>query len=193
MKILIADDDPVSRMVLVAALRDLGHEIVCAEDGEDAWYRYHNECPRIVVTDWMMPKLDGPGLCRKIRAERRLRYTYLIMLTAHGGRERFLEGMNAGADDFLTKPVDIGVLHGRIRVAERVLRLQSEATELEGLLPMCTYCKRIREDGGDDWQPIDRYVSARTETSFAHDLCPECAESFREGASAGVPPERRRP
>ncbi len=192
MKILIADDDPVSRMVLSTALRDLGHEIVCAEEGADAWYRYRSEFPRIVVTDWMMPKLDGPGLCRKIRADHRLRYTYLIMLTALGGRERFLEGMNAGADDFLTKPVDINILHARIRVAERVLRLQSEASELEGLLPICTYCKRIR-DGREDWQPIDRYVAARTETSFAHDLCPECSGTDRTGAPAGAPPGEARP
>src|SRR5512143_2234917 len=160
-------------MVLGTALKDLGHEVFSAENGEDAWYLYVSESPRIVVTDWMMPKLDGLELCRKIRGDRRLRYTYLVMLTALEGRERFLEGMNAGADDFLTKPVDIEALHARLRVAERIVRLQSEASELEGLLPICTYCKRIR-DGADDWQPIDRYVAARTETSFAHDLCPEC-------------------
>ncbi len=186
MKILIADDDPVSRKVLGTAIRDLGHEIVYAEEGEDAWYGYCNESPRIVVTDWMMPKLDGPGLCRKIRADHRLRYTYIIMLTALSGRDRFLEGMNAGADDFLTKPVDIDVLRARIRVAERVLRLQSEASELEGLLPICTYCKRIR-DGGDEWRPIDEYVAARTETSFAHDLCPQCGGKGGGGDPADPP------
>ncbi len=161
-------------MVLSTALRDLGHEVLSAEDGEDAWYHYLRESPRVVITDWMMPKLTGPDLCRKIRGDRRLRYTYLIMLTALGGRESFLEGMNAGADDFLTKPVDIDILHARVRVAERVIRLQSEASELEGLLPICTYCKRIRDDG-DTWQPIEQYVAARTETLFTQDLCPGCA------------------
>lgn len=171
-------------MVLSTALTDLGHEVLSAEDGEDAWYSFHRAAPRIVITDWMMPKLNGLDLCRKIRADRRLRYTYLIMLTALGGRESFLEGMNAGADDFLTKPVDIDILHARVRVAERVVRLQAEVNDLEGLLPICTYCKRIRVDG-DAWQAIDQYVGERTETSFSHDLCPECRgdtpSTLREG------------
>jgi len=160
-------------MVLGAALKDLGHEVLSAEDGQEAWYRYVSENPRIVITDWMMPKLTGLDLCRKIRGDRRLVYTYCIMLTALGGRESFLEGMNAGADDFLTKPVDINILHARVRVAERVIKLQSEANKLEGLLPICTYCKRIRDER-EGWQSVDEYVSARTETSFAQSLCPEC-------------------
>jgi DNA-binding response OmpR family regulator len=171
-------------MVLTTALKDLGHDVLSAEDGQDAWYGYINESPRIVITDWMMPKVNGLELCRKIRADRRLRYTYCIMLTALGGRESFLEGMEAGADDFLTKPVDINVLHARVRVAERVIRLQSEASELEGLLPICTYCKQIRDDG-DSWHPIEQFVAARTETSFTQDLCPDCTG----GAANGGPPE----
>lgn len=177
-------------MVLSTALKDLGHEVLSAEDGQDAWYCYIHDSPRIVITDWMMPKLNGPDLCRKIRADGRLRYTYLIVLTALGGRESFLEGMNAGADDFLTKPVDIDVLHARVRVAERVVRLQAEASELEGLLPICAYCKRIR-DGADTWQPIDTYVAARTETSFAQDLCPECGGKVSGGGSPYTSPEGR--
>jgi sigma-B regulation protein RsbU (phosphoserine phosphatase) len=175
-------------MVLSTALKDLGHEVLSAEDGEDAWYQYAQAKPRIVITDWMMPKVNGLDLCRKIRSDRRLRYTYLIMLTALGGRESFLEGMNAGADDFLTKPVDINILHARVRVAERVISLQSEASDLEGLLPICTYCKRIR-DGGNSWQPIEHFVAERTETSFSQDLCPECSEKERKGRPAGGPPK----
>ncbi len=174
-------------MVLSTALTELGHEVLSAENGEEAWYEYRRESPRVVITDWMMPKVTGPDLCRKIRADRRLRYTYCIMLTALGGRESFLEGMNAGADDFLTKPVDIDILHARVRVAERVIRLQSEASELEGLLPICTYCKRIR-DSGETWQPIEQYVAARTDTLFTQDLCPDCAGG---GSDHGIPNESR--
>ncbi len=180
----------VSRMVLGTALKDLGHEVFSAEDGEDAWYQYVHETPRIVITDWMMPKLSGLDLCRKIRADRRLRYTYLIILTALGGRESFLEGMNAGADDFLTKPVDIEILHARVRVAERVVRLQSEASELEGLLPICTYCKRIRAEG-EAWQPIEQYVAERTDTSFTQNFCPECMAKSGSGESPDIPPEEK--
>jgi sigma-B regulation protein RsbU (phosphoserine phosphatase) len=174
-------------MVLSTALKDLGHDVLSAEDGQDAWYQYAQAKPRIVITDWMMPKLNGLDLCRKLRSDRRLRYTYIIMLTALGGRESFLEGMNAGADDFLTKPVDINILSARVRVAERVVSLQTEASELEGLLPICTYCKRIR-DGQDSWQPIEDYIAQRTETSFSQDLCPECSAKERNGLRPGGPP-----
>jgi DNA-binding response OmpR family regulator len=121
----------------------------------------------------MMPQMTGLDLCRKIRSEHRLHYTYVIMITALGGRENYIEGMNAGADDFVTKPVDPGGLRARLRVAERILDLQAEARRLEGLLPVCMYCKNIR-DAGQQWQPLEEYVGRNADMSFAHDLCPDC-------------------
>jgi DNA-binding response OmpR family regulator len=173
MKILIAEDDPVSSIALVAKLRKLGHEVVVTKNGRDAWYAYRTSSPQIVITDWMMPLVDGPDLCRMIRADARIQYTYIIMLTASAGKENYLEGMNAGADDFVTKPFDLEGLKARLRVAERVLNLQSTVDQLEGLLPICSYCKKIR-DSNNDWQPVEEYVENRTDTSFEHALCPDC-------------------
>ncbi len=174
MKVLIAEDDPVSSLVLTAKLKKLGHEVIVTGNGRDAWYAYRTSAPQIVITDWMMPVVDGPDLCRMIRADARVQYTYIIMLTASERKEDYLVGMNAGADDFVTKPFDLEGLKARLRVAERVLNLQSAVDQLEGLLPICSYCKKIRDEH-DVWHPVEDYVEHRTDTSFEHALCPECA------------------
>jgi DNA-binding response OmpR family regulator len=173
MKILVAEDDSVSCSVLATRLRKLGHVVSTAENGKEAWFTYARMRPRLVITDWMMPEVDGLELTRRIRAEQRPRYTYIIMLTAMGGKEGYLEGMQAGADDFLTKPVDADTLNARLRVAERLLGLQEQVTQMEDLLPICAYCKRIR-DGREEWQNLEQYVGERTEASFQSELCPDC-------------------
>jgi phosphoserine phosphatase RsbU/P len=176
MKILVAEDDKVSRLVLTTGLRKLGHEVVDVEDGQEAWRVFQQSQIHLVITDWMMPNMDGPQLCRLIRGIQDSKYTYIILLTALGGKESYLEGMNAGADDFITKPFDIDELNARLRVAERILRLQDEVKQLEGLLPICAYCKRIRSDD-DSWQAIEVYITKQTDASFSHGVCPECFES----------------
>ena len=173
MKILVVEDDKVSNMVLCTKLKKLGHDVLSSDNGRDGWYVYLRENPKIIITDWMMPVIDGLELCRMVRADRRLRYTYIIMVTALAGKDKFIEGMNAGADDFITKPVDQNTLKARLRVAERLVNLQSEANELEGLLPICTYCKKIKDDN-DSWRPVEQYVAQRTDTSFASEVCPDC-------------------
>jgi DNA-binding response OmpR family regulator len=173
MKILIAEDDVVSRRLLESVLAKLGYEVVSTENGRDAWTTFLVETPRILITDWMMPYVDGPELCRNIRGDQRFRYTYIIMLTALAGRKFYLEGMNAGADDFLNKPFDMEELSVRLKAAERILDLQAEVSILNGLLPTCSFCKSIRDES-NQWQPLEEYVASRTTTSFSHTLCPEC-------------------
>ena len=173
MKILVVDDDKVIGVFMTAALTELGHEPVLARDGQEAWEIYQTSTPDIVITDWMMPKIDGLELVRMIRADARHRYTYVILLTALGGKGSYLEGMRAGADDFITKPHDIDTLAARLRVAERILGLTVHVARLEGLLPICSYCKKIR-DQQDRWQPLEQYVVERTDARFSHGICPEC-------------------
>ena len=173
MRILVAEDDAVCRTIIEKEIRRFGHEPVPAEDGNIAWGRYRMEHFQVVVTDWFMPGVDGLEFCRRIRADLRPRYTYVIVLTAVTTREGYLEGMRAGADDFLVKPLDAAQLGARLMVAERVLALQTELRTLEGLLPICSYCKRIRE-GKDYWQQVEAYIAARTEARFSHSICPDC-------------------
>lgn len=126
MRILVAEDDRVMRLVLETRLRKMGHTVVVAEDGESAWEIYRDTSPNLVITDWMMPRLTGPELCMRIRNNQSGHYTFVILLTALAERFNYVEGMKAGADDFLTKPVDMEELNARLRVAERILALQTE-------------------------------------------------------------------
>jgi len=120
-----------------------------------------------------MPNMDGAELCRRVRSNPQAKYTYVILLTSLEGKEKYLEGMEAGADDFINKPFDRDTLAARIRVAERILALQDEVKQLEGLLPICAYCKKIKDDE-NHWQHMETYISHRTEANFSHGICPEC-------------------
>ena len=138
MRILIAEDDAVSRTILRRSIEKLGHECLAAEDGEKAWELY-KETPGVdvVISDWMMPGMDGLELCRMVRGEERDEYTYFIFLTALGDREHLLMGLEAGADDYLSKPLDRDELQVRLISAARVTalhrRLAYQNHELERL------------------------------------------------------------
>ena len=173
MKILVAEDDATSRQVLAGQLRKLGYDPVEAEDGAVAWERYLAVSPRIVITDWLMPNVNGLELCRRIREDERTEYPYLIILTSLDRKVGYLEGMNAGADDFVTKPADFVELNVRLQVAERILKLQKQVSQLEGLLPICPQCKKIHTDD-NRWEQVESYISKRSDAQFSHGICPEC-------------------
>jgi phosphoserine phosphatase RsbU/P len=176
MKVLIAEDDPVNSLLLQATLRRLGHEPISTGNGFEALEVLgKQEDIQVVVSDWMMPRVDGLELCRRIRSRRRFRYTYVLLVTARAGKQSYLTALEAGADDFIAKPVDPDELGARLRVAERVLGVQAEMRELQGLLSICSYCKKIRE-GTDTWVSVEKYVSKRADTSFSHGICPNCFE-----------------
>lgn len=174
MKILAVEDDPVARRVLHQALRKLDHEVVAAADGEEALDILVREPVRVVVSDWVMPKLDGLELCRRIRARTGVDYVYFILLTSRtADQENQREAADAGVDDFLTKPLDLNELWMRLRVAERILRFATQVQQLETFLPICSYCKKVRDDQ-NYWQQIESYINERTGTDFSHSVCPDC-------------------
>lgn len=129
MKILLVDDDSVTRRVLCALLRNQGHEVMEAPDGERGWQLVQETDISFVVSDWMMPGLAGVDLCRRIRAAGLNRYIYVILCTSRGEKSDLIEGMDAGADDFLVKPVQADELRVKVRAGERVLRLQQGLAE----------------------------------------------------------------
>ena len=136
MKIVIAEDDSISKMVLRRALEELDFEVVAFEDGREAWDYLRTNEAQVVITDWMMPGLDGLELCRKIRTHRPSKpYVYAILLTARTSRDDRLKSLQAGADDFLTKPLDLAELFARLNVARRIVtmeeQLRSRSLELE--------------------------------------------------------------
>jgi len=131
MKILIAEDDPISRRVLEATLVEWGYDILVASDGSEAWELLQKpDAPNLVISDWMMPHMDGLELCRRIRQMERSGYVYFIILTGKGGKEDVIEGLEAGADDFLIKPFDREELKCRAKIGERIINLELQILEL---------------------------------------------------------------
>lgn len=125
MRILIADDDPVSRCLLEELLTEWGHEVVACGDGAEAWAVLQGSAPPLLaILDWVMPSLDGLELCRRIRRQPATSYVYVILLTSRTGKENLLAGMEAGADEYLSKPYDPQELRLRIRAGQRIVELE---------------------------------------------------------------------
>jgi PleD family two-component response regulator len=176
MKVLVAEDDRTSRALLAGALRKLGYEVVEAPDGNSAWDSLLKTGSRIVVSDWVMPDIDGLELCRRVRLDPARPYTYFILLSGQRiGDANYAKAMDEGVDDFLMKPIDVDTLRMRLRVAERIVGLNERVRTLEGILPMCAYCRRIRDEKGG-YSNLEEYVSDKTSTRFSHGVCPECAK-----------------
>jgi diguanylate cyclase (GGDEF)-like protein len=137
LRVLVADDDTTCRLVLQATVEKLGHHCAVAVDGIDAWSKFETEPPDVLITDWMMPGLDGPELCRRVRDRTDGGYTYVVLATSLGEHEHVLEGMESGADDYLTKPISPFDLRTRLIAARRVTDLHKQVArfhrELERL------------------------------------------------------------
>lgn len=187
-RVLIAEDDSASCVVLERTLRGWGHDVVVTRDGTEAWDALSREdAPRLAILDWMMPGLEGPELCRRTRALARPIPTYLILLTARDSTNDIVNGLESGADDYVTKPFDRNELRSRVRVGERVLALQQgladrveqleealgQVKELKGLLPICSYCKAVRDDH-NYWHRVETYIAAHSSARFSHGICPGC-------------------
>jgi sigma-B regulation protein RsbU (phosphoserine phosphatase) len=173
-RILIADDDRSSTLMLGRTLEQWGFEVVVAHDGLAAWeYVIGDQPPALAIVDWMMPGLDGIELCRRVRATSLSAPVYVILLTARTSRQDLVAGLEAGADDYLTKPFDPDELRARIHVGQRTLDLMANIKRLTGLLPICSYCKRIRTDT-DYWEQVESYITEHTDALFSHGICPDC-------------------
>ncbi|MEW6363332.1 MAG: response regulator transcription factor [Acidobacteriota bacterium] len=213
MRVLIADDDPVTRSLLESHLTEWGYDVTGCADAAEAWrILQENDGPRLVLLDWTMPMMDGLAVCREVRDLAKDDYLYVILLTARGEREDIVEGLEAGADDYIIKPFDRHELRARVGIGRRILELQSRlvasnnepkqvdadltdalATEkkLSGFLPICATCKKIRDDNGR-WQQVEIYVRDHSEAQFSHSMCPDCAgkiyaEFYRRAQVLGDP------
>jgi len=190
MKALIAEDNPTTRMMLEMTLSDWGYEIAAACDGVAALQMLQeDQAPNLVLLDWSMPQLDGLEVCRRVRQLPQSQGTYIILVTGKVNKEDIVAGLEAGADDYVTKPFDPGELKARLQAGVRIVELQQSLAErvreleaalarvkqLHGLLPICGYCKRIRNDQ-NYWQQVEAYITAHADVSFSHGVCPDCYE-----------------
>lgn len=176
MNILIAEDDFISRKLLRSILEEMGHQVTAAKDGEEALAIFESAPTRLVVLEWLMPKMDGIELVRRIRKREEGKspsdYTYLIMLTANvGQRSSYYEAIEAGVDDFLAKPLERIELAARLRVAERILKAGSRIKSLENILTICAYTKKVKfpESG---WQTIEEFMQRQLGISVSHGIEP---------------------
>ena len=192
MRVLIAEDDPVSRRVLETTLTKWDYRITVTTDGTDAWAALGgDDPPHLVILDWMMPGLDGTEICQRLRQRPDGGLFYIVLLTAKSQPEDIVAGLEAGADDYVTKPFNREELRARVSTGKRIIQLQDRLAErvdeleramkevnaLSGLLPICAYCKRIRE-GDDYWQAVESYVTSHSEAQFSHGVCPDCYDTI---------------
>lgn len=191
MKILIAEDDSVTRRTLEALLNKWGYTVLVCSDGAEACETLQAEVgPVLAILDWMMPHMDGLQVCRAIKASPRPEPTYVILLTAKEGGEDVVTGLQAGADDYVTKPFDREELRARVQVGGRVIALQLSLAErvsaledallrvrqLNRLLPICSYCKKIRNDH-NYWEQVESYITEHSDAQFSHSICPGCYDA----------------
>jgi sigma-B regulation protein RsbU (phosphoserine phosphatase) len=198
-RVLVADDERATAALLRATLERWGLEVVVVHDGAEAWAAVQkDEGIGLAVLDWGMPGLDGPEVCRRIRADPSRAHLHVILLTARDGRDDVIHGLEAGADDFMAKPFDPGVFRARVDVGLRVLKLKehlaqrvaelqtalSQVKQLHGLLPICSYCKHVRTDE-NYWEQVEQYVSHHSDLQFSHGVCPPCYDRVMAGLESG--------
>jgi sigma-B regulation protein RsbU (phosphoserine phosphatase) len=195
MKILVAEDDAVTRRMLVVTLERLGWDVITAEDGNAAWRVFETlkgkDAPEIAVLDWMMPGIEGIEICRRLHTTPGFELVYIILVTSRGGKEDLSYGLAAGANDYITKPFDPVELEARVRVGQRMVKLQSSlaarVTEVEaalahvqrlqGLLPICSHCKKVRNEA-NYWEQVESYFTTHSDLAFTHSICPQCTEQM---------------
>ncbi len=193
-KIVIADDDRVPRFLLEATLKSWDYEVIVAEEGRTALAALQNaNAPTLAILDWMMPHMDGLEVTRRLRKQSSSAQHYIILLTSKSEKQDIINALEAGADDYLTKPFDSGELRARVNVGVRMVELQrnlaarvleveealANIKQLQGMLPICSYCKRIRDDQ-NYWETVEEYICAHSEASFSHGVCPDCYSSVVE-------------
>jgi CheY-like chemotaxis protein len=210
--VLVADDSRLERAMLDHILSRDGFPIVMAVDGNEAMKLLADPAsPRMVILDWVMPGPNGPEIVRWLRDQPHGRAAYVLLLTGKDSSSDIVTGLDAGADDFMTKPFRADELLARLRAGSRVLWLQqqledkvlrmeaamAEVRRLRGLIPICMHCHRIRSEG-EHWQGLEAYIEEHSDASFSHSLCEDCLQLHypedgdTPAAQPSVPPGPRR-
>ncbi len=190
MRLLIADDDANTINLLRKYLTQWGYDVSAVENGLQAVEAIkEKDYPDIIILDWLMPGLNGVDVIRQVRQMDIPHPPYIILFTVRDEKGAIVEGLEAGADDYVTKPFDKDEFHARIRVGERMVRLQKTLADridelqeaidhihtLRGIISICTFCHKIRNDE-KSWERLEKYLGEHSEAEFSHGICPECAK-----------------
>ena len=194
MRILLAEDDRTQLAILERTLQQWGYEVQAFSDGNLAWsYIDEGEAPALMILDWMMPGMDGLEICRRVRRKTIGRPCYVIMLTGRRDSDDIVEGLQAGADDYILKPFHKEEFRARVRTGERLISLQEaltsrveelesaleRVTQLQRLIPICSYCRKIRTDE-NYWLELEKYLAQHSAVRFSHGICPSCFSEVEE-------------
>jgi phosphoserine phosphatase RsbU/P len=188
MRILIAEDNLVSRKLLSVALKKWGYDVVAVNDGKAAWEELQkHDAPKLVILDWNMPEMDGLQVCLRVKESGAKDPPYIILLTARTEKKDVVNALEAGANDYITKPFNNMELRARVRVGHRMVEMKEKLAmqvqelrtalehikTLQGIIPICSYCKKIRDDQGY-WSQVEAYLSLHSDARFSHGFCPDC-------------------
>jgi DNA-binding response OmpR family regulator len=203
MRILVAEDDAVTRKLLESTLGRLGLDVIAVADGNAAWNALETlkgeEAPELALLDWMMPGLEGIQILRRLRTTPGFELLYVILLTSRTDKEDVAYGLAAGANDYIVKPFDPSEMEARVRVGERMVKLQrnlaarvvelevalAHVQRLQGLLPICSYCKKVRNET-NYWEQVDSYLTSHSDLKLTHGICPQCLETMMTQLDAGA-------
>lgn len=192
MQVLVAEDDRVSQHMLVALLERWGYAPTAVSDGKAALAAMQApDAPPVALLDWIMPGLSGPEICRTLRQQETDQPPYIILITAHEKKSDIIAGLEAGANDYVVKPYDPDELRARVAVGKRVVTLQADLARrirelsealahvrtLQGILPICMYCHKIRTDQ-ESWDRIEHYIAEHSDAEFSHGICPDCMRKY---------------
>ena len=204
MRILVAEDDAVTRKLLESTLGRLGLDVITAADGNAAWNALETlkgkDAPELALLDWMMPGLEGIQVLRRLRTTPGFELLYVILLTSRTDKEDVAYGLAAGANDYIAKPFDPSELEARVRVGERMVKLQrslaarvaelevalAHVQRLQGLMPICSYCKKVRNEA-DYWEQVDSYLTSHSDVRITHGICPQCLETMMKQLDEASP------
>jgi sigma-B regulation protein RsbU (phosphoserine phosphatase) len=192
MIVLVADDLDINRKLLRSLLTADGYDVIEASDGTEALQILQGaNGPIVGLIDWEMPGIEGIEVCRQARALESPPPIYLILLTVRDSKQDIVTGLKAGANDYITKPFDKTEMLARVGIGKQMVQLQQALTErvaelrealvnvkqLGGLLPICSYCKKIRDDQ-NYWTQVESYVGKHSDAKFSHSICPQCYEDI---------------
>jgi sigma-B regulation protein RsbU (phosphoserine phosphatase) len=196
-KVLIVEDDVFFQRVLQKRLEAEGYKVLLAGDGREGMKAIVTWEPDVVLSDWMMPEVDGLELCQSVKTGLKDAAPYFILLTAKGELSDRLLGLQTGADDYVVKPCDHSEILARVRAGVRIVKLTQQlrtaVTELQMAnaeltstresvedlgeqMPICSYCRRVQESDGS-WQDMEQVLSRRLGVDTSHEVCPDCAAS----------------
>lgn len=188
MKLLVAEDEFTTRVTVQVVLEQWGYQVEAVDNGTEAWRVLSREDgPEIAILDWEMPEIDGLEVCRRIKELERRNPVYIILLTGRDAKNDILQGFAAGADDYMTKPFDDNELRARVRVAERLVRVQAQLVQsneelqrvlnhidiLQANVPVCVVCHKIQNDQ-ESWLSLPRYIEEGEDNRFSFEICPNC-------------------